>query len=287
MGEPDPTIRSRELGAELKRRREALGLTQEVVKEKTGFSISKVSRAESGHRGVPVQDIASLLAVYGVIGTEREELLQLAMDADQNEALVRKGSTLAERRRTLIWLESHATSITNVDTVVIPGLLQTGEYTRAIMADSGLVPENEIEDRMVTRLARHSVLHRQRPPKLTAIIDEPALGRPVGGRDVLRRQLEHLITMANWPTITIRVIPASVGVHAATNGSFSLLRFVGAPAVVHVESLAAGLFLENKDAVRAYAKAASLLESAALDEGESARLIARLMFELDPEEGTT
>jgi transcriptional regulator with XRE-family HTH domain len=287
MGEPDPTIRSRELGAELRRRRELLGLTQEAVKDKTGFSISKVSRAESGHRGVPVQDIASLLAVYGVIGAERDELLELAMDADQNDALVRKGSTLAERRRTLIWLESQATSITNVNTVVIPGLLQTGEYTRAIMADSGLVPENEIEDRMVTRLARHSVLQWQRPPTLTALIDEPALRRPVGGRDVLRRQLEHLITMANRPTITIRVIPAAVGVHAATNGSFSLLRFAGAPTAVHIESLAVGLFLEDKVTTSAYAKAVSLLEVEALDEEESARLIARFMFELDPKEGTT
>ncbi|HWE88679.1 MAG TPA: helix-turn-helix transcriptional regulator [Pseudonocardiaceae bacterium] len=288
MTEPElPTIRARELGAELKRHRETLEMTQEDVKEKTGFSMSKISRAEGGRRGVLIQDIATLLAVYDVIGKERDELLQLAKEADQSDALVRKGSTLDERRRTLIWLESHATSITNVETVVMPGLLQTGEYTRALMADSGLVPEDQIEDRMVTRLARHSVLHRQFPPKLTAFIDEPVLHRPVGGRDVQHRQLEHLLTMANWPTITIRVIPASVGVHAATNGSFSLLRFTGARPVVYVESLAAGLFLEEKPEITAYEKAMGLLEKSALDEEESARTIARLMFKLEPEEGTT
>ena len=286
MAEPDSTIRSRELGTEMRKRREALGLPQDAIRRKVGIPISKISRMETGHRGMPLHDIASMLVVYGVVGDERKELLRLAKEVDQHAALVRPGTTLAERRRTLIWLESQAIGITNVNTVVMPGLLQTGEYTRALMADSGLVPKDEIEDRMLTRLSQHSVLQRQRPPMLSAIIDEPALRRPVGGRDVQRRQLEHLLSMAAWPTITIRIIPARIGVHAGIDGSFSLLRFLDAPAVVYVESLAAGLFLEDTNTVSDYANAVNLLESSALDREESAKLIARLMFELDPEEGT-
>lgn len=187
----NPTVRGQELGEELRLLRESAGLTLTDAAGRIDASASKLSRIESGLCGALTEDVAALLAVYQVTGTKRRELLTLARESAQRGWWQRNQPDFPQRLRTLISLESKADSIVNFEGMVMPGLLQTGEYARAIMTECGYVPENEVEDRMVTRLRRHSVLLRRHPPHLHALIDELVLHRLVGGRDILRRQMEH------------------------------------------------------------------------------------------------
>lgn len=283
MSRPDPTVRGQELGEELRAIREAAGLTIHRAARRIDASPAKLSRVETGMRSAMVEDVAALLAVYDVTGAKRRELLNLARETEQRGWWQRNRPDFAQRQRTLIGLESKADRIVNFETVVIPGLLQTGEYTRAIMTECGYVPEDEIEGRMVARLKRHSILLRQRPPQLDAIIDELVLHRLVGGRDVLRRQLEHLVECSQRLNITIRVVPNAGHAHAGIDGSFILVRRSGFPAVVFVDSLTSSLFLEDRSEIASYESVLRRLSSSALDERQSIELIGELAKRLDTE----
>lgn len=195
----DPTVRAEELGQALHALRVGTELTLADAGTMIDASASKVSRIEGGKRGVAVEDVAALLAVYRVTGPCRAELLALAREADRRGWWQRHRPDFPERQRTLISLEARAATITNFEGMNVPGLLQTGEYTRSMMIESGIVPDGEVEQRMVTRLDRHAVLRRRDAPKLVAIIDELALHRVVGGPDVMRRQLEYLVEQAANP----------------------------------------------------------------------------------------
>lgn len=168
--------------------------------------------------------------------------------------------------------------------MMVPGLLQTGEYARAVMTESGHVPAGEIEDRLVVKLRRHSVLQRQNPPRLLAIVDELALRRPVGGAEVLRRQLEHLVRESGRPNIAVRVVPSDRA-NVGYAGPFQILERSDAHTVVFLENLASSLFLEERKETDVYIQAAHSLLARALDEKESVDLIAAMARELDTEAG--
>lgn len=281
MNEPDPTVRGQELGAALRELREHAELTMAEAGDRIGASASKVSRLETGKRPASTEDVAALLAVYRVVGARRTELLELARRADQRGWWLRDQSTFTERQQTLISLESRAWTITNFEGMTIPGLLQTGEYTRSLMIECGHVPDDEVEDRMLTRMRRHSVLLRQRPPGVVAIIDELALHRVVGGLDVQRRQLEHIVELAARPNITVRVVPNAGRAHAGINGSFAVIRRFEGPPVVFLENLTSSLFLEERAEIDRYEYAVSELLTVALDEVSSAEHIATLATRFD------
>jgi transcriptional regulator with XRE-family HTH domain len=271
----DLTVRAEELGDELRRLREEAGLSLEVAGERIDASATKMSRIENGLREGSTEDVSALLAVYGYTGPRRTELLTLAREVERRGWWQRNRPDFAERQRTLINLEAKADLIVNFEGMNIPGLLQTGEYTRALMMECGMVPESEIETRMVTRMRRHSVLMRQRPPRLVAIIDELVLNRMIGGPDVLRRQLDHLVTTAEDPNIQLRVVP-NTGAHSGVNGSFELIRRRGGHKVVFLENLTSSLFLEEAKEIETYEKAIRSLLNRALPAEESVRLITEL-----------
>ena len=282
MSEPDPTVRGQELGAELRVLRESAGLSLAAAAHRIGASASKLSRFETGRRSIPLEDVAALLAVYGVTGARRGALLALAREADRRGWWQRDRPGFAERQRTLISLEARAERITSFEGMVVPGLLQTGEYMRAMLLDQRTVPEAEIEERMIARLRRHAILRKDRPPQLLAIIDELALQRVIGGRDVLRRQLEQLVETAARPNVAVRIVP-NVGTHAASVGSFQILERSGGPNVVFLENLGSSLFLEERHEIELYRRSVRVLLDAALDEAQSLTLIVELARRLDVE----
>jgi transcriptional regulator with XRE-family HTH domain len=279
----DPTVRRQELGAELRVLRKKAHFTLEQACEIINVSPSKLSRIETGHRRASPEEVSALLAVYGADHKKRDRLLALTRECDEVGWWQRNLTDYAERKHTLITLESKAESIVSFELGLVPSLLQTGEYTRAVMLEMGVIPEEDIEERMVTRLRRHSVLLRREPPELLAIIDELALRRIVGGRDVLRCQLEHLIQEADRPNITIRVVPNDGQVHSAVDGSFIVVRRSGFSPVVFIETLTSGLFVEERAEVDMYELVLRNLLNRALSQEESIALIARLASRLDTE----
>jgi transcriptional regulator with XRE-family HTH domain len=279
----DPTVRAQELGEALRVLREEANLSVRTAGARIDASASKISRLENGKNAVAIDDVAALLAVYQVTGPRRRKLLDLAHEADHRGWWQRSAPTFAERVETLHSLESRALAITCFEPVVVPGLLQTGEYTRAILVESGLVDEDDVENRMVIRLQRHSVLLRRQPPGLLAIIDELALRRVIGGPDVLRRQLEHLVEMAQRPNIVIRVVLNEDRAHAAIDGGFVVIRRPEGAPVIFLEHLTSSLFIEDREEIAQYELVTKELLNQALDPAESVRYLAERARSLDTE----
>jgi len=181
---------------------------------------------------------------------------------------------------TLIDHENIAVAIGGFQSTLIPGLLQTGDYTRALIRQAGTIPADEIDDRVAARLARQSLFSRDRPPRFTFFIHEFVLRLPVGGPAVMLEQLQHLLRKATRPYLTLRVVPAALGGHAAAAGSFRLMEFAEFRPVVYLESETTSLFLEKPEEIAAYRRILGLLAQTALGERESAELIATLATEL-------
>lgn len=284
MASPDPTVRSQELGHALRELRDRTRLTLAEAGERIDASPTKMCRLETGRCAVVVEDIAALLAVYRVTGARRSALLNLARESGSRGWWQRDPPSFEQRRQTLVALESRALTITNFEGMIVPGLLQTGEYTRALMIECGHVAQDQVEERMVARLHRHAVLRRRNPPELVAIIDDLALRRVIGGPDVHRRQLDQLGELARLPNITIRVVPNNDRANAGVNGAFAVLRRPDAPPVVFLENLTSSLFLEDPHEIQRYEFATRELLRDALDAAESAKHIAALARCLDEKE---
>jgi transcriptional regulator with XRE-family HTH domain len=280
MAEPTPTIRGRELGAELKNLRTKKGMTLEEVRDEVDLSVSKLSRLENGIRGAKLVDVAALLVLYRVGGRRRDELLELCEGADKTGWLQRFGTNLPPVLKSLVNQESEAVKIRNFETMYIPGLLQTDEYTRAVLQASPTVPENEIEERIAARRARQVILSRERPPVFESIITESALRCPVGGPIVMAGQLRWLVERARRPHISVRVLPTSIGAHAGMAGPFVIMDFRGVPSVVHLENKTSSLSLDEKPETDAYKKVYDQLNEDALSEEDSVAFIATLANEI-------
>jgi transcriptional regulator with XRE-family HTH domain len=280
MKSTNPTVRRQELGEELRNLRVKARFSLEEAGRVINASPSKVSRMETGHRTASIEDVASLLALYRADHAQRSRLLTLTREADELGWLQSNRPDFVERQHTLTTLEAKAEQIVYFDPVVVPGLLQIGEYTKAIMMESGLLSDDEIEDRIVTRTRRHSVLMRRTPPKLLAVIDESVLYRRLGGPGVLRRQLEHLVRMSARGNAAIRVVPNG---YIGASGPFLLLRLPHRSTVVFLEHLTLSLFVEKACDVDKYEKTVEHLASRALDEQESLRLVASVARELQLE----
>jgi len=243
-----------------------------------GWSPSTLSRLENGLRGITVEDVAALLVVYQVTGAERDRLLALAREVDRPGWWETGLPGLPNQLTALIGFESQAERITDVGMLLVPGLLQTTEYARAVMV-GGDVPAHEIEARVVTRLGRQALLSRPDPPELHVVLDESVLRRPVGGPPVMAAQLRHILTAAARPTITVQVLPSVLGAHLGTAGSFVLLEFAKAHAIVHLEHLRSSLFVDEPDDVTPFVHARDTLARQALDPAASADLLASLADE--------
>lgn len=273
MPKPRPKPQARGLAAGLRSARKASGLTTTAIAEKLGWSQSLVSRAETGKRHTAPEEVAAFLAVCGVTGGERDRLISMARDRDRPNWLeTRYSEAVPSQATTLAQYESEATEITDVALVLIPGLLQTPAYTRAMMVSGGVVA-HQVEPRVSLRLERRELLDHPDPPAFTAIIDEAVLHRRIGGEQVMVEQLRHLVAMAERPQVNLRVIPFDHGGHAGVNGAFALIRFRHGGPVVHLEHLRSGLFLDEPSDVVPYTDAVARMITIALDPAQSADLV--------------
>ncbi|RCV57765.1 helix-turn-helix domain-containing protein [Marinitenerispora sediminis] len=271
-------IASRGLGGELRALREAKKLSMRNVADQLGWQSSKISRIENGQQGVKSQDVASLLVIYGVTGQNRERLLARAEKTGQSGLWESTG--LSRESRTMIQLEAEARSILTWQALLIPGLLQTSDYARALMKACGL-PPHDLEVRVAARMGRQAVLSRDEAPKLEAIVDEGALRRIWGNTRIMVRQLRHLLDAMERPNVTLRVVPCFVGGYSGLDGSFSLVDFAGQKPVVHIEHKITGLFLEADHEISFFRKEADRLRDVALSAENSMNLVNSIAKELE------
>ncbi|PWW64454.1 helix-turn-helix domain-containing protein [Actinokineospora spheciospongiae] len=272
MPKPRPKPQARGLATGLRAARKATDLTSTAVGTQLGWSQSTVSRIETGKRNASPDEVIAMLALYGVKGPERERLLSMARDADRSTWLETHQDRITNQAVTLTEYESEAVELTLFQLVLIPGLLQTVSYTRAMMNAGGVSAAN-IEPRVQQRADRQRVLDTANPPQVLAIIDEAVLHRRIGGKRVMAEQLRHLLTMADRPNIDLRVIPFDHGGHSGINGAFFLARFEKDRPIVHVENLRSGLFLDDPADVGPYEVAIASMTAIALDPSASAEMV--------------
>ncbi|HEY3894701.1 MAG TPA: helix-turn-helix transcriptional regulator [Pseudonocardiaceae bacterium] len=245
-----PTALRIALGSKLRQLREASGITREDAGYAIRGSSAKISRLELGRVSSKERDVVDLLTLYGVSDAEeREAFVALARQANSPGWWREYGDVLPNWFETYLGLEQSASVIRTYEPQLVPGLLQTEDYARAIMLLRHLhVSYGEIERRVALRMARQAFLSRPGAPDLWVALDEAALRRTLGDRKIQRAQLLHLVEMAQLPNITLQVLPFEAGGHAATGGSFTILRFSepGLPDIVYLEHLTNALYLDKK-----------------------------------------
>ncbi|HET6751631.1 MAG TPA: helix-turn-helix transcriptional regulator [Actinomycetes bacterium] len=251
-----PTVRRMLVGAHLRRLRAEAGLSREQAGAAIRASEWKIHRLENGQVGFKERDVVDLLGLYGV-GDPREvaAFLVLAREANAPGWWQHFGDLLPPWFRAYVDLESAASLIRTYEGQFVPGLLQTEGYVRAVVGGAQLAGgAEEAERRVALRLGRQGLLAGVGAPRLWAVVDEAALRRPVGGRGVMRGQLEWLAQACKWPNVTLQVLPLAAGAHPAMVGAFSVLRFADQelPDVVYVEHLTNAAYLDRRDEVEQY-----------------------------------
>jgi len=271
--EGSPTVRRRELGTLLKKLRTAKGFTAEQVAERLLISTSKVSRLETGQRGASDRDINDLSDLYEVDDEQRQHLLELASEGKHRAWW----QPLALPYSTYVGLETEANSIRDFGLGIVPGLLQTADYARAIVRAA--VPKwgpEVVEQRVQGRLVRQQLLRSENAPRFEAVVDESVLHRVVDSPAVMRAQLEHLLELSELPNVTLRVIPYESGALPAGNNKFIILGFAQ-PAVsdiVFIEGLTGDLYLEDPRDVETYNVTFQTLVQLAASPDETREIIA-------------
>lgn len=259
-----PTVRRRRLSSELRRLRDRASLTIEDVAEKLECSSSKISRIETGHTSVNPKDTRQLLELYGVEAEQLEALVQLSKDARKKGWWHSYNEVFTGA---FVGLEAETSSLRAFQALLIPGLLQTEDYMRAVIrAARPDATAAQVDKRVKARLARQQLLTDVDPPRYWAVIDEAVLHRRVGGDAVMRAQLNWLIARAGLPHVTIQVLPFSAGAHAGMEGPFLILGFPeqADPDVVYVDNTTTGIYLEEPAEILRYTLMFDHLRAAAL-----------------------
>ncbi|MGP3984265.1 helix-turn-helix domain-containing protein [Streptomyces sp. KR80] len=271
----NPTVRRRRLGQELRRLRELKGMTAEEVAERLLVSQSKISRLENGRRSISQRDVRDLCGVYEVEDHRIvDSLMQMAKDSRQQGWWHAFGDIPYS---VYIGLETDAASLRVYEPQMVPGLLQTPSYAEALI--TGALPEAasaEIDKRVQVRLRRQERIHAEESPlRLWAVLDESALRRIVGSRDVMREQLEQLAELSQMPHVTVQVMPFAMGAHPGVNGQYAILEFPDAAdsSVVYLEGVTSDLYLEKANDVQSYSVMYEHLRAQALNVGQSREFI--------------
>lgn len=278
-----PTVRRRRLAGELRRLRDQAELTIDEVSEKLECSASKISRIETGHVGVNPRDARDLLELYGVRGEDQEALVQLAREARKRGWWHAYNEVFTGA---FVGLEADASALRAFQALLVPGLLQTERYARAVInAMRPGAAVSEIERRIAARMARQHLLDDPQPPEYWAVIDEAVLHRVVGDRDVMFEQLTRMVEIAERPHITIQVVPFGAGAHPGMEGPFLILSFPDQSDadVVYVDSTSSGVYLELESDVRRYTLMYDHLRAAALKPDDSITVIADAARRFDTE----
>ncbi|HEY8371350.1 MAG TPA: helix-turn-helix transcriptional regulator [Pseudonocardiaceae bacterium] len=269
------TAKARALGAELRAAREQAGLSLRALGEKLGKSFTTLSKWENGRLTPRPEEVASYLTALGVRGERLDELVEMARDADAPVWVSWRMPDLQQQVSALLEFERTATRIVDVSPLLIPGLLQTSGYTRAVMTAGG-VPRSEIETRVAIRMGRRDVLTRTDDPvSLLALVGETALRTLVGGPRVMLDQLRHLLKMAELPNVDLRVVPAALDWNPVLEGAFHLIEFAEADPIVHLEVRGSALYFHELQDVQGYQEATVSLLELAMSPEESAEFIAQ------------
>ncbi|MGI5396150.1 helix-turn-helix domain-containing protein [Streptomyces sp. CA-251251] len=276
-----PVVRRRKLGAELRTLRTSAGITSGEAARLVGWHQSKVSRIETGTSGAKPADVRLLLDAYGVDDSRLRELLEVLAGSDdaggRHHWWHAYRGVLPPAYRDFISLESQASAMRTLETTVVPGLLQTPEYARAVTraAADGL-PQERLDTLVKVRLARQDVLRTQPPLELSAVLDEAVLRRKVGGPGVMERQLARLVEAARLPHVRLRVLPFAAGAHIGVTGPFVIFSFSSTSDldVVVLDHLTSSLHLERKEDLEAYTEAFNALLLHALSPQDSLDFIA-------------
>ncbi|GAA2404526.1 helix-turn-helix transcriptional regulator [Actinomadura vinacea] len=275
-----PTLRRRRLSAELRALREAAGMTSVEATRRLEWSGGRLTKMERGEWVRPnPRDIRDLCDLYGVTDErQREYLVTLAKQGRERGWWHAYKNMLSEEYTTYIGLEAGAATVYVVDLVVIPGLLQTKDYARAVtLGGPAEVTAEQTQRRVDIRTERQKLIMREDDPlRLWVVMDEAALRRMVGGGDVMREQLNNICHLAELAKVTVQVIPFQAGAHAAVAGAFSILQFPEPedPDAVYVETPAGELFVEVPEEVDRFHTAYNRLQAAALAPSASIRMIA-------------
>ncbi|MFE6126876.1 MULTISPECIES: helix-turn-helix domain-containing protein [Streptomyces] len=269
------------LGSQLRRLRESRGITREAAGYSIRASESKISRMELGRVSFKARDVEDLLTLYGVADeSERGPLLGLAKEANVAGWWHSYGDVLPGWFQTYVGLEGAASHIRIYEVQFVHGLLQTEAYAHAVVA-RGIpnAPRAEIDRRVALRLERQKVLVSERAPHLHAVLDEAALRRPYGDREVMQGQLRHLIEISENPNVTLQVMPFSFGGHAGESGAFTLLRFPESDLsdIVYLEQLTSALYLDKREEVAQYERVMKRLQEDSPDSAESRDVLRGLL----------
>lgn len=280
MPRTSPTLRRRDLSKRLKELREGAGVSVAQAAEALGCSIDKIHWIERGEWSRPRwRDVRDLLDRYGVTDERlRDYLMNLAREGAQKDWWHPYRRMLSEAYTTYIAFEGDAEELLTFELSVVPGLLQTEDYARALIKKGPVeLGDADIEKRVEIRTERQRILEGDDPIRLFAVIDEAALRRTVGGPDVMRAQLQRLIEMATRPNITLQVIPFDVGPHPGTGGRFTIIRFPGEdPDAVYIETIAGELLIES-EAVKRYRRVFHRLNADAMSTEDTITLIGRMI----------
>ncbi|MGH3965165.1 MAG: helix-turn-helix domain-containing protein [Pseudonocardiaceae bacterium] len=258
-----------QLGRELRRLREAAGLSRDAAAAELECGVSKISKIETGKATLRPAEVKALLDRYGV--TDREAVLRLARDARR-----RSTHRVPDWAKTFVGMEADAAEIRTYQTELVPGLLQTEEYARVVtQAAEPTRDPREVERLVAARIERQQRLHSHGAPLIWAILNEAVIRRQVGDKETIGRQLEHLITLGADPNITIQVLPFSAGAHPAMGSSFVHLRLADPPEaeIIYLEDMASSDYLPNPAQVASYLVAFGTLAQKALNPTASAVLI--------------
>jgi len=269
------------VGHQLRRLREAAGVTADQAAEEIRASRPKISRMENGRVGFKARDVADLLTLYGVTdGQMRAQLLELARRANTPGWWTAHSDILPGWFEAYLGLEAAASVIRTFELQFVHGLFQTEDYARAVtMLGHTTATAEEIDRRVSLRLKRQDLLNGPTPPQVWSVLDEGALRRPVGGPAVTRAQLERLVEMSKLRHVTIQVVPFSRGGHAASGGSFTVLRFSEpeVPDVVYIEQLTSALYLDKREDVDHYLEVMNHLSTEALTPPQSVKFITEMI----------
>lgn len=288
MGDSDdlsPVVQRRRLRTELRKARLDAGQTQGDVAAAMDWSLSKVIRIEAGTVSISTNDLKALLRHYKIDDPERvSELVALGKAARERTWWSQYRDVATPALLQLIGYESAATVRRNFEPLLVPGLLQTEEYARAVIpALNERIPPNRVDTLVEIRMRRQELIERANPPELFFVLDEAVIRRSPGSPAIMRRQLRHLVEMSERPNLAIEVLPFTAGFHQGMRGSFVVLEFAD-PAdddVLYVEDPHGLISIDNDEVILSYREVFERLRNVSLNAKDSAAYIGKLADEMN------
>jgi Domain of unknown function (DUF5753)/Helix-turn-helix domain len=284
------TVPRRQLGRHLRELRGGQRLTIKAAAELLEWSETKIWRIETGQTALRSLDVQAMCTVYGAASELTQALMGLAKETKARGWWHAYGDVIPEGFDVYIGLEEAASQLAWYEAEIVPGLFQTEDYARALIAAGNPSEDGtEIDRRVHVRIARQALVRRRSaPPRLQIVLDEAILRRPVGGPQVMIRQLHRLAEDAELPNVSLRVMPFGIGFHPGVlSGKFTILRFPpngdgrdSEPPTVYVDGFTDALYLDKPAEIDHYAQAFTAMWNQALNETDSRILLRQAAKEL-------